>query len=86
MHRNDGNTSAAPIDAEPSAGDYLIPEFHFRQLEGMRDDLVLLATLASYADPERHADGLSMKILANQAQRAVMTLNLIILSACWASK
>lgn len=84
MHRNDGNTSAAPINAEQSAGDYLIPEFHFRTLEGMRDDLIMLATLASYADPERHADGLSMKTLANSAQRAVMTLNRIIRSARWA--
>ena len=86
MHRNDGKTRIAPTHADASAGDYLIPEFHFRKLEGMRDDLILLATLASYADPERHADGLSMKTLASSAQRAVYALDNIVISARWQPK
>lgn len=74
MHRNNGKPRNALTHTDASAGDYLIPERHFRTLEGMRDDLHLFATLASHADPERHADGLPMKTLASSAQRAVYLL------------
>jgi hypothetical protein len=50
MRRNDGEIPDPSAQATAPAGDYLIPEFHFRTLEGMRDDLILLATLASCAD------------------------------------
>ena len=83
MHRNDGHTQATNTPADPPAGSYLISEIHYRQLEAMRDDLLLLACLSAYADPERAVEGLPMKTLANSAQRAVHTLNLVVNCAAW---
>jgi hypothetical protein len=83
MYRHDDNTPASPAAADPPAGSYLISENHYRQLEAMRDDLLLLAHLSTYADPERHVEGLPMKTLANSAQRAVHTLNRVVISALW---
>ena len=83
MYRHDDNASASPAAVDQAAGNYLISENHYRQLEAMRDDLLLLAVLSTYADPEREVEGLPMKMLANGAQRAVNTLNRVVVNARW---